>query len=75
MYNLCLVRKRNYQSFFTPEEEKKYYHLERYYGSFYRSIELPPNAEQNKISADFLNGVLKISIPKSEKYTKKIDIK
>ncbi|WP_341808828.1 Hsp20/alpha crystallin family protein [Wolbachia endosymbiont (group E) of Neria commutata] len=72
--NLIIKGEKKYENE-SSEEEKKYYHLERYYGSFYRSIELTPNAEQDKISADFSNGVLKINIPKSEKYTKKIEIK
>ncbi len=48
------------------EEKKKDYHLtERSYGSFQRSFRLPENAAQDKISADFENGVLKIALPKS----------
>jgi HSP20 family protein len=48
------------------EEKKKDYHLtERSYGSFQRSFQLPENANQDKISADFENGVLKIALPKA----------
>lgn len=48
------------------EEKKKDYHLtERSYGSFERSFHLPENASQDKITADFENGVLKIALPKS----------
>lgn len=48
------------------EDKKKDYHMsERSYGSFQRSFRLPENAAQDKISADFENGVLKIALPKS----------
>ncbi|MCM1001820.1 Hsp20/alpha crystallin family protein [Wolbachia pipientis] len=59
----------------NESKEKRYYHRERYYGFFYRSIQFPPNADVDKIFAKFSNGVLHVSIPKSEKHTKKIDIK
>jgi HSP20 family protein len=48
------------------EEKNKDYHLtERSYGSFQRSFHLPETAAQDKISADFENGVLKVTLPKS----------
>jgi HSP20 family protein len=49
------------------KEEKRegYFHSERTYGHFYRSIPLPEGAEFDKTSADFSNGVLEISIPVS----------
>ncbi|WP_341824142.1 Hsp20/alpha crystallin family protein [Wolbachia endosymbiont (group A) of Udea olivalis] len=57
------------------DKDKKYYFSERYHGSFYRSVQLPDDADKDKISADFANGVLSITIPKSEKKMKKIEIK
>ncbi|MDG7056103.1 MAG: Hsp20/alpha crystallin family protein [Wolbachia endosymbiont of Meromenopon meropis] len=59
----------------TDSKEKRYYHRERCFGSFYRSIQLPPNTDVDRISAEFSNGLLHINIPKSEKHTKKIGIK
>jgi len=58
------------------EEKEKNYHLrERYYGAFQRSISLPNNIEPEKIKASFENGVLNISVPKSDNRTpKKIEI-
>jgi HSP20 family protein len=58
------------------EEKEKNYHLrERYYGAFQRSISLPNNIDPEKIKASFENGVLNISVPKSDKRTpKKIEI-
>jgi HSP20 family protein len=59
----------------NESKDKQFHHRERYYGSFYRSIQLPVNVEQDKISANFSDGVLHVTIPKSEKHIKKIDVK
>ncbi|WP_371256189.1 Hsp20/alpha crystallin family protein [Rickettsia endosymbiont of Ixodes scapularis] len=40
---------------------------ERYYGSFYRSISLPSNIDEEHIEAQFKNGILSIKIPKKSK--------
>jgi HSP20 family protein len=45
------------------KEREGYYHSERSYGRFYRSIPLPAGAQSDKVSADFVNGVLQVSIP------------
>ena len=47
------------------KEEKKegYYHTERSYGRFYRSIPLPEEVNLEKAYAEFVNGVLEVSIP------------
>jgi HSP20 family protein len=49
------------------EKEAQYYRREIVYGSFYRSIQLPPNVDPEKITAKLENGVLTIEIPKTEK--------
>lgn len=56
------------------EEEKKenFYRVERYYGSFMRSIQLPCEIEEDKISATYKNGVLKIVLPKKPEEKKKV---
>lgn len=56
------------------EEEKKenFYRMERYYGSFMRAIQLPCEVEEDKISAIYKNGVLKIVLPKKPEEKKKI---
>ena len=46
-------------------KEADYYRCERSYGSFYRSIPLPSTVDTNKIEADFEDGVLEVSLPKS----------
>jgi len=47
------------------KEEKRegYYHSERSYGKFYRSLELPEGAKPDLTAAAFNNGVLEITIP------------
>ena len=60
------------------EEEKDEHHhyMERYYGSFQRSFQLPVNVKTDKIEATFDKGVLKVTLPKTEEAQKKeIEIK
>jgi HSP20 family protein len=52
------------------EEEKKekgYYHLERFCGSFRREFNLPSGVDANKVEASCKNGVLTVTLPKSER--------
>jgi len=52
------------------EEEKKekgYSHIERSYGSFRRDFNLASDIDPEKIEADCKDGVLTITLPKSEK--------
>jgi HSP20 family protein len=51
------------------EEEKKegYYRMERRYGSFYRTVALPESVDYGKAKAEFRDGVLKITLPKTAK--------
>jgi HSP20 family protein len=49
------------------EEKKESYHrVERYYGSFQRSFELPTTVDGDNIAASYDKGVLKIVLPKKE---------
>ncbi len=48
-------------------KEKGYYYAERSYGSFRRDITLPSDVESSKIDAHCKDGVLTISMPKTEK--------
>lgn len=58
------------------EEEGQYYCQERYVGSFQRSVRLPEAVESDQVDAEFKNGVLNITLPKSgEGETKKIEIR
>ncbi len=49
------------------EEKEKTYHLhEQRHGSFERTIVLPTDVDTAKAEADFKDGILTISLPKSE---------
>jgi HSP20 family protein len=47
-------------------EEGKYHWIEQQYGSFSRSITLPPSTDTERIEAGYNNGVLELTIPKRE---------
>ena len=48
------------------EGEENYHLVERRHGTFTRSILLPQEVESEKISAAYKNGVLTVTVPKSE---------
>ncbi|HVX25048.1 MAG TPA: Hsp20/alpha crystallin family protein [Parafilimonas sp.] len=51
----------------TKEEKDKHYNRREYnYSSFSRSFTLPEGVKHDKIEAKYEDGVLKLSIPKSE---------
>jgi len=57
------------------EEENENYHvIERSYGGFTRSFRLPGQVQNDKVKATYKNGILKITLPKTEE-TKKKEIK
>ncbi|MBU8922389.1 MAG: Hsp20/alpha crystallin family protein [Bacteroidales bacterium] len=47
--------------------EKNYHLCERHCGSFERSFTLPDNTEPEGVDAEYKNGVLNITVPKTEK--------
>jgi HSP20 family protein len=59
------------------EEKNKDYHLvERSFGSFSRSIQLPQGVNAEDVSAEIANGVLKVTVKKpAPKQSKPIEIK
>jgi len=59
----------------NEDKEKHYYIRERTYGEFQRSISLPTNINEDKIEANFKDGVLAVKIPKkNDKNIKKVSI-
>ena len=46
--------------------ENGYYRVERSFGHFSRSLQLPDGVDADRISASFENGVLELTIPKPE---------
>ncbi len=53
-------------------EDKNYYRQEIRRGSFFRSIPLPARVLGDKASAETVNGILKISIPKAPEAKPKV---
>jgi len=57
-------------------KDKKYHRIERSYGKYYRSFNLPEQIKEDKIKAEFKDGQLNVTIPKAEEVKpKEIDIK
>jgi HSP20 family protein len=61
------------------EEEKKgktFHRVERRYGSFSRSVTLPCKVQEDEVAAEYRDGVLSITLPKTEEAkSKKIAVK
>jgi len=49
----------------TEGEDSRYHLVERSYGSFTRSFQLPQGLDESKIEAEANNGILSIRIPKA----------
>jgi HSP20 family protein len=58
------------------ETETRYHLVERTFGSFARSFRMPKGLDENKIDAQYANGVLTIRVPKAAlPAPRKIEIK
>lgn len=55
------------------DKEKDYHKIESFYGSFARSVHVP-NIDQANIKAKFIDGVLKIELPKQQETQQKSQI-
>lgn len=61
----------------TEERDKDFYRVERSYGSFMRILDIPKDADADKITSSYKEGVLRITIPKKilpEQAAKEIEI-
>jgi len=47
------------------EKGKKFHRIERSYGKFVRRLTLPTDVDQEKLAAEFKDGVLQVHLPKS----------
>lgn len=56
------------------KEGQKKIHSERAYGKFERSFRMPDGVDGNSIKAEFVNGILVVTVPKSEK-AKPVEVK
>jgi len=54
------------RQFKKETKEDNYHRIERSYGRFSRSFSLPTTVDEDKIRADYKDGVLKIALPKKE---------
>ncbi len=48
------------------EKDKNYHRIERSYGSLCRSFQLPTSVKSDKIRANYKDGVLSVTLPKTE---------
>ena len=48
------------------EKGKTFRRVERHYGAFRRVVTLPTSVDEKKVKADYHEGVLKVTLPKSE---------
>lgn len=55
----------------AEEKGKTYYRIERAYGRFQRTIELPTDVMSDKAKASYKDGILELIVPKSEKAKEK----
>lgn len=51
----------------SENKDKKHHRIERFYGSFARSFTLPDNVDEDHIRADYKDGILHLTLAKTEK--------
>lgn len=61
-----VITLRGERRFEKKDESDNYHRVERSYGSFTRSFTLPPTVSGDGISAEYHNGVLRVTLPKRE---------
>jgi len=57
---------RGERRFLKEAKEENYHRIERSYGGFSRAFSIPATVDEEKIRADYQDGVLKIVLPKKE---------
>lgn len=65
-HNVLTISGEKKESLTEENKDKNYRYSERRFGSFTRTIALPDEVKADAISAHFKNGLLEISLPKSE---------
>jgi HSP20 family protein len=75
-YTDCAISISGERSQEKETKERKFHRIERSYGRFYRSFNVPTEIKDDKIKAEFEDGQLTITIPKADEVKpKEIDIK
>jgi len=60
----------------SEKKDKDFYHVESRYGSFRRSVQLPPGTDSQNVTADYANGVLTVKLQKTPAVApKKVEVK
>ena len=60
----------------TKSEEAEVYRAERYFGKFQRTVSLPATVAVNNVKAEYKDGILTVTLPKSEEAKpKQIEVK
>jgi len=54
------------REFVSEKKEGGYHRIERAYGKFQRAFSLPESIDAEKVSAAYVNGVLRVTLPKKE---------
>ena len=58
------------------DKERNYHRVERRYGNFSRSVTLPCGVREDEAAAEYKDGVLTVTLPKSEESkTRRIKVK
>ena len=58
------------------EKGRRYHRIERAYGTFMRTFDIPDGVDEEKVKAEFKDGMLLIHLPKTEKAkSKAIEVK
>ena len=58
------------------DKKKNYHYVERSYGSFHRSVQLPSSVDPSNVDATYKNGVLTVTLAKhAEAKPKRITVK
>ena len=59
----------------SKHEDAETYRSERFFGRFQRTVSLPTSVDSNKVKAQYKDGVLTVTLPKSEEAKpKQIDV-
>ncbi|MBC7911770.1 MAG: Hsp20/alpha crystallin family protein [Pyrinomonadaceae bacterium] len=61
-----VITLRGERRFEKKEESDNYHRVERAYGSFARSFTLPQTVQADDVTAEYRNGVLRVTMPKRE---------
>lgn len=60
----------------SEQKDSKWHRIERSFGKYYRSFNLPEHIQEDKINAEFKDGQLTVTVPKAEEAKpKEIEIK